>query len=134
MDTKFTFKDVYAFQEDGTWYISMIVERETDKEVVGINIPKVKLVGVNDDLGIFTEYAGDKKQGVRLRFGGSHCSYNHNTYDCEEGDLVFDTGIKAPKIIKSYYSETVIKEKTHEMTLEEIEKKLGYKVKIISKK
>ena len=33
-----------------------------------------------------------------------------------------------------YFTETVIEEKTHEMTLEEIEKKLGYKVKIVNKK
>ena len=32
-----------------------------------------------------------------------------------------------------YFTETVIEEKTKEMTLEEIEKKLGHKVKIISK-
>lgn len=35
---------------------------------------------------------------------------------------------------KAYCTEAVIKEKTHEMTLDEIEKKLGYKVKIVSKK
>lgn len=32
-----------------------------------------------------------------------------------------------------YFTETVIEEKTKEMTLDEIEKKLGHKVKIISK-
>lgn len=32
-----------------------------------------------------------------------------------------------------YFTLTVVKEKTHEMTMEEIEKKLGYKVKIVSK-
>lgn len=32
-----------------------------------------------------------------------------------------------------YFTEKVIKEKTHEMTLDEIEKKLGYKVKIVNK-
>lgn len=32
------------------------------------------------------------------------------------------------------FAETVIEEKTHEMTLDEIEKKLGYKVKIVNKK
>ena len=35
---------------------------------------------------------------------------------------------------KIFYTETVIEEKTHEMTLDEIEEKLGYKVKIVSKK
>lgn len=32
-----------------------------------------------------------------------------------------------------YFTETILEEKTKEMTLEEIEKKLGHKVKIISK-
>lgn len=32
-----------------------------------------------------------------------------------------------------YFTETVLEEKTHEMTLDEIEKKLGYKVKIVNK-
>lgn len=35
---------------------------------------------------------------------------------------------------KIFYTETVIEEKTHEMTLDDIEEKLGYKVKIVSKK
>lgn len=33
-----------------------------------------------------------------------------------------------------YYTETILEEKTHEMTLDEIEKKLGYKVKIVTSK
>lgn len=33
----------------------------------------------------------------------------------------------------AYFTETVLEEKTHEMTLDEIEKKLGYKVKIVNK-
>lgn len=33
-----------------------------------------------------------------------------------------------------YFTETVIKEKVREMTLDEIEKKLGHKVKIVNKK
>lgn len=32
-----------------------------------------------------------------------------------------------------YYTERILEEKTHEMTLDEIEKKLGYKVKIVNK-
>ena len=34
----------------------------------------------------------------------------------------------------NYFTITVVKEKTYEMTMEEIEKKLGHKVKIITKK
>lgn len=33
-----------------------------------------------------------------------------------------------------YFTETVIEEKVHEMTMDEIEKKLGHKVKIVNKK
>ena len=33
----------------------------------------------------------------------------------------------------AYFTETVLEEKTHKMTLEEIEKKLGYKVKIVTR-
>ena len=33
-----------------------------------------------------------------------------------------------------YFTERVLEEKVHEMTLDEIEKKLGYKVKVVNKK
>ena len=129
MDTKYTFKEINTFQENNMWYMSMIVERETDREVTNIVIPKVKLVDVNDKLMIRTLYFFGKQDGMKVGFG----QYD-NLYECEEGELFYDDGISSPKKINAYYKETVIKEKTHELTIEEIEKKLGYKVKIVSKK
>ena len=54
-------------------------------------------------------------------------------------DCTIDMGFGPCMVTKGgranvYFTETVIEEKTHEMTLDEIEKKLGYKVKIVNKK
>ena len=58
---------------------------------------------------------------VNLGFGRFDCLYGEDP----KGVATDAVGI--------FFVET-IKEKTQEMTLEEIEKKLGYKVKIVSKK
>ena len=34
---------------------------------------------------------------------------------------------------KHYYTLTLVKEKVHDMTIEEIEKKLGYKIRVVAK-
>lgn len=126
MFIKDTIKKLDTFKEGNTWYVSMIVERETDKDVTEFHIPKVELINVNERVWFHFSCDGS----VYLSFGG--CT-GANTYSCKEGDVVLDSG-KGKRIVKASYTERLIKEKTQELTLEEIEKKLGYKVKIVSNK
>lgn len=63
-------------------------------------------------------------------------TYNDVSWTRPEADIGFGfcelshTGTRE----EIYFTETVIEEKVHEMTLDEIEKKLGYKVKIVNSK
>lgn len=75
---------------------------------------------------------------IRLKVVPGHVSIkqvNEGLHGYVEADLGFGYLPLAPSgRANAYYTETVLEEKTHEMTLEEIEKKLGYKVKIVSEK
>lgn len=62
------------------------------------------------------------------------CSYDSFRRDIITVDLGID-GTELPILLDesgNFYTLEVVKYKTHELTLEEIEKKLGYKIKIVS--
>lgn len=61
-------------------------------------------------------------------------TYEKFPHMCESCARKIDDILRDYKIEMGHmYYETLIEEKTHDMTLEEIEKKLGYKVRIITK-
>lgn len=93
------------------YYLSPRYRVETERSVREIYIPKARLKlnyhKVTVDLNTFTNnYACDLIPGGLELYADS------------EGHVYYDT---------------VIEEKTYELTLEEIEKRLGYKVKIVTK-
>lgn len=49
-------------------------------------------------------------------------------------ELFFDLGFGELQCVDNNYEIEVIKEKPHEMTISDIEKNLGYKIKIVSEK
>lgn len=119
MDTKYTIKELKVFKEDGYWYMSAVVETETFSKVEEVRIPKIVLTSENTKMGIFEEHGMFLAlRKVDLGFGPLRL------------ERVYDLESKA----NVDYVVKLIKEKTHEMTIEEIEKKLGYKVKIVSDK
>lgn len=104
-----TIKDVKLVQEKKMYYLDLTYECEDEKAVYVMNIPRVKLPCLNnpriDDITNPTiEFIG----GTRLQIRKD-----------QNGALL---------------SEVVIEEKTHKMTVAEIEKKLGYKIEIVSDK
>lgn len=119
MDTKYTIKELKVFKEDGYWYMSAVVETETFSKVEEVRIPKIVLTSENTKMRIFEEGGMFfSLRRVDLGFGPLRLE---PVYDLE-------SNAKVDFVVK------LIKEKTHELTIEEIEKKLGYKVKIIAKK
>lgn len=119
----FTYKESYkdnvkldlielTLGQDGLgYYLSPRYRLETEKSIREIYIPKARLnVNCHDlvvDLNTFT-----------------------NNYRCN----LIPGGLELYADAEGHaYYDTVIKEKTYDMTLEEIEKKLGYKVRIITK-
>ncbi len=81
-----------------------------------------------EDRGTIKEVCFPK---IRLKIGEDrlHIEYTYNS--CRV-DMGCGSWLVEPNIIGVYYTEKVIGEKIYEMTLSEIEKKLGYKVKIVS--
>ena len=88
---------------------------ETPEEIREVNIPKMRL---NITPNWFT--ISTKTDGM---------------YGCHHSAFA-DIGFGAQELLYKgnyYYTEKVVKTKTKEMTLDEIEKKLGHKVKIVNK-
>lgn len=112
-------KDVKLYKEDNTYFLDVTYETETDAYVSVINIPRV-LLPLSNTCNIISDYSEEVVKGIRnpkVSLGLS---------------LDIELPIYRKCVFNEYYTEKIIKEKTKEMTLAEIEKKLGHKVKLIS--
>lgn len=119
--------NIIPFTEDGDWYLKLIYKYEDKKGKHTVVIPKAAIPFV---------------QG-RLPHVNMEPSYNsllisdHPYIDCDNrmilhesvSGLAIDRGVKTP----AYYFDIITEYATREMTLDEIEKELGYKVKIVNK-
>lgn len=101
-------KDMYGYSLDMTYTI------ETPEEISELHIPRVMLPMSNKNIEIETE---------STCFGDSICTADIGFGSCR----VLNNGEGR------YFTIKTIETKTKEMTLEEIEKKLGHKVKIVNK-
>ena len=120
--------NIRAYKEYGTWYLDITATKEDDKEIVELHIPKASFVSDSRlDFGreVSPFYGEDTRPYVDI---GTGSSLRLHLY--RGASMYLDDSLD--KII--YYEQKVIETKTHEMTLKEIEKKLGYKVKIVSEK
>lgn len=121
------YKSVELYEEKGQYYLKLVYTVETDKDITEVTVPRVKLP-VNDDIlpniDVHTDYDSygfPLPQRARIK-----CGYG--------ADLQLERGKVDDVNDDVYYVAKVLEEKTHELTLAEIEKKLGYKVKIVSDK
>ncbi len=119
-------KEVKLYEEKGEYFLKIVYEEEDEKGIYKTTFPKVALDIPKTHYSMYTDtdevycdnrpywslptysFVNNRSQLLRL------CCNN-----------AFGYGIKLTETIK---------EKTQELTLEEIEEKLGYKVKIVSKK
>lgn len=105
------------YQEDGCYYLRAEYKEENDYRLQKYTIPKMVLP--------INQYPTIKQGCYRDRLGRLY----ETTIDLGFGDL---------DILKDddgyYYKCEIIKEYPQKMTLEEIEKKLGYKVELVSGK
>jgi hypothetical protein len=100
------------------YYLSAKFKIEDERSIKELDIPKIGLPVAQKGFCIRTEYSSlDLRDLMYIDFGF--------------GELrVLPTKDNGKEVL---FTERVIEEKTKEMTLEEIEKKLGHKVKIVSK-
>ena len=108
--------DVKLRKDESLGYCIGVTYRiETPEQIREVRIPKIQLRINHHEFTMKTwyeEYGFDT--GVVADVGFGECE----VCESQRGD---------------YYTDTIIETKTKEMTLEEIEKKLGHKVKIVNK-
>ena len=116
--------DLQLYHADVDGYcLSAKYRVEDEHSIKEVYIPKIRL--------------GVRSNWVMVNYLNSifdSCDVDHSRYTA---DLGFGTCQMLPEKINGYnvcFTETTIKEKHHEMTIAEIEEKLGYKIKIVGEK
>lgn len=110
------------YTENDKWYIDVTYLHEDDRYVKEIHIPKMHI-----PLEAFTDTMVQHHDWRDVMYFGTIIKDVRAVF----GDL--SLVLEDPKD-DDYFTEKIIEEKTQEMTLDEIEKKLGYKIKIVNKK
>ena len=113
-------KSKKIYEQNDHLYLKLVYQYETDSGVYELIIPKIAL-------DICTTRIPTLSQENSLINPGYNAWFGSHEYDLEKASTKY-TGVSVAYVINT------IEEKKHEMTLEEIEKKLGYKVKIVSEK
>lgn len=121
-----TLSDIVPFKEGECWYLKLIYKYEDDKGKHVVVIPKAAIPFTQCCLPYVTTL--DPYYRCSLKRPFINCDNSMPLYD-SVCDLAIERGVKEPAI----YFDIITKYATKEMTLDEIEKKLGYKVKIINK-
>lgn len=111
---KVNLKDLKLNHDSCGYYLSAIYKIDDEDSIRELDIPKIRLKvdPHRVDISIDAEVFGERKANI----GFGWCDIYHD-------------GTKD----EVYLTERILHQKVHEMTMEELEKLLGYKVKIISK-
>ena len=118
-ESKVTLKNVELYNDKNGYYLSLEYEEETIDGIYRIEIPKADLRIPCDRCDIYTE----PSSYLTLYYADQYLRVG-------EGDKI----LLRPGLTGGKYIKTLIKKKTREMTLSEIEKELGYNIKIVNDK
>lgn len=118
---------ITPFKEDDLWYLKLIYKYENENGKHTVVIPKASIPFNQQCLPI-----------IRSSPSYNECLVEYPYIECRDSmilhkstcDLAIERGVKEP----AYYFNIITEYATKEMTLDEIEKELGYKVKIVNKK
>lgn len=119
--------DIVPFKEDGLWYFKLIYKYEDKKGKHTVVIPKAAIPFDQRCLPSINRL--DPYYRFLLERPYISCNDSIPLYE-SVCDLTIAQGAKEP----GYYFDIITEYASREMTLDEIEKELGYKVKIINKK
>ena len=113
-------KDAQIYIQDGSRYLKLVYEYEDSHGVHELTIPQVEFPFGNRLNLIYIHENNPELQRLSIRL-------------CTDGDVtnvyLHDTKSYDGLV---YYTDKVIKHKPKKMTIEEIERELGYKVEIVS--
>lgn len=113
-------KDAQIYIQDGSRYLKLVYEYEDSYGIHELTIPQVEFPFGNrlNLIHIYENNPALRRLSIRL---------------CTEGDVtsvyLYDTKSDDGLV---YYVDKIIKRKPKKMTIEEIERELGYKVEIVS--
>ena len=113
-------KDAQIYIQDGSRYLKLVYEYEDSYGIHELTIPQVEFPFGNRLNLIYIHEDNPALQRLSIRL-------------CTEGDVtsvyLYDTKSDDGLV---YYVDKIIKRKPKKMTIEEIERELGYKVEIVS--
>ena len=113
-------KDAQIYIQDGSRYLKLVYEYEDSYGIHELTIPQVEFPFGNRLNLIYIHENNTALQRLSIRL-------------CTEGDVtsvyLYDTKSDDGLV---YYTDKIIKHKPKKMTIEEIERELGYKVEIVS--
>ena len=115
-------KDAQIYIQDGSRYLKLVYEYEDSYGIHELTIPQVEFPFGNrlNLIHIYENNPALRRLSIRL---------------CTEGDVtsvyLYDTKSDDGLV---YYVDKIIKRKPKKMTIEEIERELGYKIEIVSSK
>lgn len=119
--------NIELVEDDGQYYLSVEYLIEDANRIEKITIPRVEIPFNSKVMPELTEEYNEPDCGIGT-FGERLFIPRVNRY-IRTG---YGNTMRIAKVDGVSYTIETIKEKEHEMTIEEIEKKLGYKVKIVS--
>ena len=119
--------DIIPFKEDNLWYLKLIYKYENKEGKHTVIIPKAAIPFNQKDL----------PSVHRPLYNNNTFSYEPPIMDCRDSMILYkkkcDLAIKRGAKDPYYYFDIITEYNTKEMTLDDIEKELGYKVKIVNK-
>lgn len=122
-------KDYKVFEKDNRLYLKLVYEYEDDHGIYELIIPKIDLEIRTDFLPAITN---DEAWTGPMVLEHYKIGLGSNIFDLIRDDVEVKKNGKTFTCEKAAYVINTLKEKRKEMTIAEIEKKLGYKVKLVS--
>lgn len=119
-EAKHELKNIELFEEKGQYYLKLKYIIEDERRIKELEFPKV---GIPFNKNVYPNV------DTHWSYANRSCSLRAGCYGVESLPILPGETSEANHV---YYTEKTIKEKQTEMTIAEIEKKLGYKIKIVA--
>lgn len=128
--TRQTIKEAHLYEENDNYYLEVRYEIENNYDIREVHVPRIRVPFEFASLEHTTESIGNRQATTTelvLPYKGLIC-YPGTAYfvNNEDGKTHTHPGVA--------FATKIIKEKKTDMTIEEIEAKLGYKIRIVNKK
>lgn len=118
--------NILPYREDGKWFLKLIYKYENENGEHTVVIPKTSIPFNQQCLPVIKSSPSYNEYLLERPY--IDCSDSMMLYK-STCDLAIERGVKEP----AYYFNIITEYASREMTLDEIEKALGYKIKIINK-